>query len=52
MNRNPNSHTPAVMARLRMGRRLSMPSGVEISNFTDFAVPHVAPQGVSLAIPK
>jgi len=28
-----------------------MPPGVEISNFTDFAVPHVTPQGVSLAVP-
>ena len=51
MNRNLDSHSPAATARLRMGRRSSMPPGDEISNFTDFAVPHVAPQGVSLVIP-
>ncbi len=51
MNRNLDSHSPAVTARLRTGPRPSMPSGAEISNFTDFVVSHVAPQGVSLAVP-
>jgi hypothetical protein len=51
MNRNLDSHSPAAPARLRTGQRSSMPPGDEISNFTDFAVPHVAPQGVPLAVP-